>query len=252
MAYTLSLHDALPICRNKMMNRIAIIYLILLFKIGVVLGEPIRYQTSIVQLPGEKWWGGMVGLGSKMPFDDNLRLFDLSAENLNNQNVPLLISSEGRYLWSEKPFSFEINSNELMVYSKYEKLEPIKAGKNLREAYLSACNIFFKPSGKLPDSLFFSMPQYNTWIELLYDQNQTDILNYANNVLKHQFPVGIFMIDDNWQKHYGNFDFKPDKFPNPKEMIDQLHKEGFRIMLWICPFVSADSQEFKELQKKVF
>ena len=67
-----------------------------------------RYESQIVPLKGEKWWGGMVALGSKMPFDGTLRLFDLSVENMNNQNVPLLLSSEGRYIWSDRPFSFKV------------------------------------------------------------------------------------------------------------------------------------------------
>jgi alpha-glucosidase len=57
------------------------------------------------------------------------------------------------------------------------------------------------------------------------------------------------MIDDNWQKYYGNFDFKPDKFPDPRGMTDRLHTQGFKVMLWICPFVSGDSPEFRELEK---
>ncbi|MDL2256376.1 glycoside hydrolase family 31 protein, partial [Parabacteroides sp. OttesenSCG-928-K15] len=120
----------------------------------------------------------------------------------------------------------------------------------LRDAYLAAMTKHFPPSGDLPDPLFFSMPQYNTWIELMYNQNQADILAYADNVLKHDFPVGVFMVDDNWQKYYGNFEFKPERFPDPKAMIDRLHAQGFRIMLWVCPFVSPDSPEFRELQQK--
>ena len=138
----------------------------------------------------------------------------------------------------------------LQIFSEYESLEPVLAGNTLRDAYLAASTKYFPPSGQLPDSLFFSMPQYNTWIELMYNQNQEDILKYADNILKNKFPVGVFMVDDNWQKHYGNFDFKPERFPDPKGMIDQLHKDGFRIMLWICPFVSPDSPEFRELQQK--
>ena len=37
------------------------------------------------------------------------------------------------------------------------------------------------------------------------------------------------MIDDNWQKDYGNFNFRPDKFPNPKAMVDELHAMGFKV-----------------------
>ena len=64
------------------------------------------------------------------------------------------------------------------------------------------------------------------------------------------FPQGIFMIDDNWQNDYGNFDFKASRFPDPRGMIDSLHAMGFRVMLWISPYVSPDSPEFRELERK--
>ena len=59
--------------------------------LGIACFAASKYESKITSLEGEKWWGGAVGLGSKMPFEGDLRLFDLSAENLNNQNVPLLL-----------------------------------------------------------------------------------------------------------------------------------------------------------------
>ena len=34
-----------------------------------------KYESKITSLEGEKWWGGAVGLGSKMPFEGDLRFF---------------------------------------------------------------------------------------------------------------------------------------------------------------------------------
>ena len=115
---------------------------------------------------------------------------------------------------------------------------------------MRACDKYFKPEGTLPDTLFFTMPQYNTWIELMYNQNQEDILKYANDIIDNGFPKGILMIDDNWQRYYGNFDFRKEKFPDPKAMVDSLHNMGFKVMLWVSPFVSADSQEYREYHDK--
>lgn len=208
------------------------------------------HRAEISILPGEKWWGGFVAKGSQMPYHQTNGMLDLSKQNFNNQGVPLLLSNKGRYIWSDEAFKFEINATEIRIESEFEELKPLQAGSTLREAYMGACKKHFPPSGKLPDPLFFSMPQYNTWIELMYNQNQVDVLNYADNILKHDFPVGVLMIDDNWQKYYGNFEFKPDKFPDPKGMIAQLHEKGFKVMLWVCPFVSPDSPEFRELKRK--
>jgi alpha-glucosidase len=212
-------------------------------------------QTAISDipfLPEEKWWGAFVAKGSEMPYLQSPEMFDLSTQGFNNQAVPLFVSSKGRYIWSDEAFQFNISATGIRLESKFGEIQATVAGKTLRDAYLAACRRHFPPSGKLPDPLFFSLPQYNTWIELMYNQNQQDILSYAGKIMQHDFPKGVFMIDDNWQSYYGNFDFKPDKFPDPKGMVDQLHAMGFKIMLWVCPFVSADSPEFRELKKKSY
>lgn len=208
------------------------------------------YKSTIVSQKAERWWGGLVALGSKMPFRQDTNWVDLSERDLNNQVVPLLISSEGRYVWSEQPFRFRLCNDTLQIESDHEKITPVTAGTTLRDAYLAASAAHFPPSGTIPEKLFFSEPQYNTWIELMYNQNQADVEKYADAVLANGFPTGIFMIDDNWQKDYGNFDFKPDRFPSPKTMTDKLHQRGFKVMLWISPFVSADSPEYRSLAEK--
>jgi alpha-glucosidase (family GH31 glycosyl hydrolase) len=96
----------------------------------------------------------------------------------------------------------------------------------------------------------FTRPQYNTWIELMYDQNQADVLKYARAIKTNGYPPGVLMIDDNWQEDYGDWRFKSRKFPDPKAMMAELHALGFKVMLWICPFVSADSQIFRDLEQK--
>lgn len=211
-----------------------------------------QFKTEIDIQANEKWWGGFVGFGHNMPFEKTLKLQDLAVDNYNNQNAPLLISSNGRYVWGEEPFKFSIQDNKISMFSDVEELKIVQAGKTLRDAFKQASQLHFPSTGKMPESIFFSVPQYNTWIELMYNQNQEDILKYAVDVKKHNFPEGVFMIDDNWQKHYGNFEFKPEKFPDPKAMISQLHQMGFKIMLWVCPFVSADSPEYRDLEAKGF
>ena len=192
------------------------------------------------------WWGAAVGLGHEQPFTTQ-PLFDLNKQDANNQLAPLFLSSDGEYLWSDKPFNFTAKNGIVRTSVPFI---PVTVGKNLRDAYLGAQARYFPPSGKLPDTLFFTRPQYNTWIELMYDQNQADILKYAHAVVDNGFPAGVLMIDDNWQRYYGNFRFKAERFPDAKAMIDELHALGFKVMVWVCPFVSPDSPEYRELEAK--
>ncbi|MDU1906103.1 MAG: glycoside hydrolase family 31 protein [Dysgonomonas sp.] len=231
------------------MKKIISCYLIFLFSFTQLFSQS-TYESEIPFDKDEYWWGGVVAFGSRMPYIKPIGEFDLALQNYNNQIVPLFLSNKGRYIWSDKPFKFEIKDNILKIKSEYENISVQKAGKNLRDAYLEASQKYFPPTGTLPDELFFTMPQYNTWIELVYNQNQEDILKYAKSIIDKDFPKGVLMIDDNWQRHYGNFEFKPDKFPNPKGMVKQLHDMGFKVMLWICPFVSPDSPEYRDLAKK--
>ncbi|HZF65141.1 MAG TPA: glycoside hydrolase family 31 protein, partial [Chitinophagaceae bacterium] len=49
--------------------------------------------------------------------------------------------------------------------------------------------------------------------------------------------------------YYGRFEFRKDRFPDAKAMISELHKLGFKVMVWVCPFIRPDSEEFRELFK---
>lgn len=161
----------------------------------------------------------------------------------------MLLSTKGRYIWCEKGFDLEIGEN-ITIYS--EKFKPVleKCGDTLKSAYLDLCKKYLKPDGKVPPEMFFTMPQYNTWMELGQNQTQDGVLNYAKDIIKNGMPVGILMIDDIWGDYYGNWEFSKNKFHDPKNMIDELHKMGFIVMLWTCPFISPDCKEFRELEKK--
>ena len=60
------------------------------------------------------------------------------------------------------------------------------------------------------------------------------------------------MIDDNWAPYYGKFDFRRDRFPDPRSMINELHQLGFKVMIWVCPFVSPDGEVFRKLAEKKY
>lgn len=231
------------------------IYLLLILNVllnTTLVNAQNQHKTEIPFDKDEFWWGGVVAYGSQMPYIKPVKEFNLGLQHNNNQVVPLFVSNKGRYIWSDKPFKFEINDNTLSVRSDFEKINIQQAGNTLKSAYLDAIKNHLPPNGKIPKDIFFSKPQYNTWIELMYNQNQKDIEKYAQAIVDNNFPTGIIMIDDNWQRYYGNFDFRAEKFADAKAMISKLHKQGFQVMVWVCPFVSSDSPEYRELEKKGF
>ena len=199
-------------------------------------------------LDGEYWWAGLSSKGYEMPYDASSKVtYDLWGDNKGNQAQPLLLSSKGRFIWSEQPIKFEFNQGLITVSTREGVIDSGKKGSNLAEVFDYVSNKYFPSNGLIPDKLLFTHPQYNTWIELMYDQNEDDILAYAEAIIENGYPPGVLMIDDNWQEDYGTWKFSPRRFNDPKGLIDRLHNMGFKVMMWMCPFVSADSADFRQL-----
>jgi len=197
----------------------------------------------------EKWWVGVVSESHRMPLDRSSASFeiDLLGNTVGNQVQPLLLSTKGRYVWSEEPFRLATGGGTIRLASDLGPFQSGRHGTTLREAALHAGASFFPPSGKTPDPMLFTHPQFNTWIELTYDQNQRDVLAYARAIVANGFPPGVLMIDEGWAEGYGVWDFHRGRFPDPKAMMDELHGMGFKVMLWVCPYIQPDGKHFTEL-----
>lgn len=223
------------------------IQLLIIFLISLFQGNA-GDQLVIDIEQGEYWWGGLSSRGFETPYDAETNVgYNLWGDNIGNQAQPLLLSNTGRYIWCEKPIEYHFKNGRIKVISRDGEIIHGKQGKNLKDAYSFVSKTYFPSNGLIPDELLFTSPQYNTWIELMYDQNEEDILNYARDLIGKGYPPGVLMIDDNWQTDYGIWEFSSNRFTDPKGMIEELHEMGFKVMLWICPFVSPDSDVFRHL-----
>jgi len=208
-------------------------------------------KIELEVIAGEYWWGGLSSIGHQTPYNStSVATHDLWGDNKGNQAQPLLLSSKGRYIWSEQPIKYSFNKGQIIVSTRDGEIISGTAGENLRDAYSYVSSTFFPSNGEIPEELLFTHPQYNTWIELMYDQNEVDILEYAQSIIDNGYPPGVLMIDDNWQEDYGVWEFSPRKFNDPKGMMKKLHDMGFQVMLWVCPFISPDSEVFRYLAQE--
>jgi hypothetical protein len=207
-----------------------------------------QQTADLSMLPGERWWAGVISQSHLMPFTaESTYRFDFDGNTAGNQGQPLLISDKGRFLWCDDPFAFQIAKGQIHAQSKSAPIVTGAPGATLREAFRYVSGRFFPSSGKTPHPDLFLHPQYNTWIELTYNQNQEDVLKYARAIGVNGFPKGVLMIDEGWFSHYGNLDFDRARFPGPKTMIDEFHQLGLPLMLWVAPYITPDGQFFKEL-----
>lgn len=197
-------------------------------------------------LKDEHWWGGLTDLGSEMPMDEDSNIKITMAPI--DQGAFLFVSDKGRYIYSPQKHNIEFSKGKISIDTD-DNVYLESGFSTLKAAHKALVERFFSLNENIPDELFFRVPQFNTWMALGYNQTEEGILEYAQSIIDNGFKPGIFMIDEGWSEDYGVYDFYPGRFGNPKAMIDKLHKMGFKVMLWVTPNISPDSNAFRELKE---
>ena len=187
---------------------------------GTVLAASARQRqvTVVAPLAGEKWWGGILHRGWEMPYGNTPRPIDLGLEG--GVTAPFLVSSAGRYVWSDRPFVYAFTNDVLTVASDVEKVEPVVAGTTLREAYLAASAKHFPFNGRTPAELLFAKPQWNNWIEIaIQGMRQTSVDAYTEALAQSGFPCGVYIMDGGWLSHNGSYRFHAPDFPESRTRL---------------------------------
>ena len=116
---------------------------------------------------------------------------------------------------------------------------------NVREATENVLQSMPKPT-KCVDTNLIHGPKWSTWGRFKTAVDQEKVLKFADEILDFDFEHSIMEVDDKWSSQYGELEFDKIKFPNPKKMVDELHEKGFKVTLWVTPFVVAGTKAYEE------
>lgn len=166
-----------------------------------------------------------------------------------------------RYEWSlgadkgpfnHRPFSdFHHNGDRLFTIRGAGLHLDIYMETCTRQAFRRLIDLVGHPL-HIPPAELFEKPTWTTWARYKTEVSQEVVLRYAREILEHDFPHHVMEIDDRWQVNYGDLSFDPLRFPDPKEMIEQLHNSGFKVTAWVIPFFDPQSAAFKEGRSRGF
>ena len=200
-------------------------------------------------LKNEKWWGGSVADGWKMPLTEKSEYsLDATINKTYNQFNGLFVSTKGRYIFFEGGGKITAHKG-ILSFEELQGIPTLGEGYGtLKNAYCAAAKKHFKKIKKNFNNVF-SKPLYCTWAEMIYNPTQEKILNYADSIIQAELPKSCIIIDDGWMKGYGDWCFDEKKFHNPKEMVEKLHTNGFLVMLWIVPFVDENAPDYQILKE---
>jgi alpha-D-xyloside xylohydrolase len=210
------------------------------------------------------------GLGEKfMPLDKKGRKLEswssdpicLNTTDISYKNIPFFLSTRG--------YGIFINSTNRIVYD-FGSISSISYSFEIYDTtqldYFFIYGPLFKEiiykytelTGKPEVPLKWS---FGLWMSRCMYKSRKEVEEVVRKMKKYKIPFDVIHLDPLWLKgrkelnidNFCEFEWDEEAFPNPKEFIDNLHKQGIKICLWENPHVHKKFNRYQEgLQKKFF
>jgi alpha-D-xyloside xylohydrolase len=194
---------------------------------------------------------GIYGLGQHQDGYMNYRGRSVKLVQTNTDAVtPFLISTQGYgILWDNYSKTiFEDNAQGTSLWS--EVADHIDyyfiSGKNMDEVIAGYRTL----TGQAP---MYGKWAYGYWQSKEHYENRDELLSVVHEYRKRQIPIDNIIQDwDYWDgsANWGQLFFDAKKFPDPEEMIAQIHKLHFHIMISIWPGLGPNTAIHKEMAQK--
>lgn len=161
--------------------------------------------------------------------------------------VPFCVSSKGYgLLWNNPAIGtadFANNITEYMAESTKQIDYWITAG----DTPSAIVEQYADMTGKVP-----MMPDYamGFWQCKLRYVNQEEVLQVAREYWRRKIPLKVIVIDFFHWPHQGDWRFDPEYWPDPKGMIEELHRMGIRLMVSVWPTVEDRSENSLEMMEQ--
>jgi alpha-glucosidase (family GH31 glycosyl hydrolase) len=116
---------------------------------------------------------------------------------------------------------------------------------DIRATHQQLLNYVGRPATAPPRELF-ARPIWTTWARYKMPITQAQTIQFADDIVAHGYPRSVMEIDDRWQAAYGDLEFDQGKFPDPRGMVEQLHARGFKVTLWVPPFLNPECNLYRQ------
>ena len=185
-----------------------------------------------------------IGLGERFDSIDqagkrvDLMVVNGSSGGRTYKPIPFYMSDAG--------YGVHINTNAQTIIDFATILKPHET--NIRIAdYKAELNFTFQPSLKqnlteytasagrpdLPPPWIFGPWKSRDWTL----ENEETAFEDIELIRKHHLAGTVKVIDAAWESQLNDFMFDPDKFPHAQAFIDRCHALGFKLVIWIAPWM---------------
>ncbi len=210
-------------------------------------GEQTYRSEDYMTLAGYGSTEALYGLGQHQAGVWNYRgeSVDLSQDNTSIA-MPLMVSSVGYGLfWNNTSRSRFNNRFEHALYVSSEVADTI-------DYYFLYGPELDKVVAEYRD-LTGSAPMFGKWAYGFWQcknryKSQSELLGVAQKYRELKIPIDNIVQDWFWWNRKGEHVFNQN-YPDPKSMIDQLHRENFHLMISVWPFFEPGSTAYETMDK---
>ena len=228
-------------------------------------GPDFRLEIETAAITGASWLAAdldarpdehFLGLGERFNrVDQRGQVVDLLVVNgasggLTYKPVPFYISSAGYGLFIDTgvrtlirfatPDEPAVVSIRCSAASASLRLIPGSSPKEILARYTAHAG---RPS--LPPTWVFGPWKSRDWMQ----ETEETALEDADEGRRRGLPGTVKLIDASWQAYYQSFTFHAERFPHPEEMIRHIRSLGYRLVLWVAPWLVKDAEPSETYQE---
>lgn len=199
------------------------------------------------------------GLGERFgPFVKNGQTVDVwnedggTSSELTYKNIPFYISSRGYGIFINNPgrVMLEIQSERttrVNIAIQGESLEYMVIAGPSPKAILNRYTALTGRPG-LPPAW-----SYGLWLTTSFTTSYSEetVTGFLDGFKQRSIPLNVFHFDCFWMKSFQwcDFQFDTDNFPDAQGYLARLKERGFKLCVWINPYIAQASPLFAEGQK---
>lgn len=198
----------------------------------------------------------LLGLGEKFTPLDKTRQRVVSwtvdalgaASERAYKNVPLLISSRGYglFLNTGRRITHELGTESCETYTFALDAPYLDAYLIFAPTPSEILERYTRLTGRAPVPPKWS---FGVWLSGggKY-RDESAIRRLVEGVAEYDLPCDVIHIDTWWMRlrQYADFQWDRDAFPNPEQLIEELHAQNLKLSVWQHPYISVESDLYVE------
>jgi alpha-D-xyloside xylohydrolase len=171
---------------------------------------------------------------------------DISQDN-TNISVPMFLSSNGYGIFWNNPSRSRFNNRfPHALFLSSEVADQIDYYFLYGPDFDKIISAYRELTGAAP---LFGKWAYGFWQCKNRYQSQEELLSVARKYRELHIPVDNIVQDWFWWNKNGDFIFNKN-YPDPKGMMDELHREDFHLMISVWPFFDPGSKVYEEMDQR--